>query len=586
MFICSLRSGATPNGPDLKCLYCKERFEEIKHLEDHRETCAKRPPPVLQAPSVEGSRGSESPVINPTPRERWCQKPVHPDDQVRFPINEFTEYLKLSARGKAGETLKEEERSRQVECMDLDLDEEPCQTSLTSTPTKSSKTLLSQLSRDFSPPSVPVKSPRLKSVSEDNDGENTEGKPNIVVGDLDLDDSLYEDDSDSDSDGGTSYKTEWERANYRVRSSASLLTIDLSSPLGRRIKEKYTYKRPKPVEQEDTDDELEGYEKYCHTPKKTIRFVDRLRNRDTVRDPNDFPITFNRRKRIPDHKCHYIKFTKRDREEFLITLKTGLTTRARRLKKKIKPCSVKLKRITEAEIEKWRPKPMMFQRWSYSNTTALNNLYPLANYPLPVPAHLHNAQIQQRMLLLQQRQLQLQQRAGLVSPQLTPGGEVPLHLAKDMFAPHLNGYLNMKRQSSTTNSNDSDLICISSDDDDDVDIKVTAAKAPTSGAPNLQRRASQTGIIRFKCHLCSAEINGQLGSTDFIAEHFGKCHDVHNIRLHQSVDVNGQTVVTIVQDIPKGTTLNNPAPASTNNAAMSTNEKPATTADDDVICID
>ena len=177
IFICFLHSGATSNGPDLKCLYCQERFEESKHLEDHRETCAKKPPPVLQAPSVEGSRGSESPVINPTPRERWCQKPVHPDDQVRYPINEFTAYLKLSTGGKAGETLEEEKQRRQVECMDLDLDEEPCQTSLTSTPTKSSKTLLSQLSRDFSPPPVPVKSPRLKSVSEENDAENTEAKP-------------------------------------------------------------------------------------------------------------------------------------------------------------------------------------------------------------------------------------------------------------------------------------------------------------------------------------------------------------------------------------------------------------------------
>ena len=505
---------------------------------------------------------------------------MHPDDQTRFPISEFAGYLRLHTRGKAGETLKEEEPSRQVECMDLDLDEEPCQTNSTSTPTKSSKTLLSQLSRDFSPPPMPAKSPRLKSVSEENNEEDTETKPDVVVGDLDLDDSLYEDDSDSDSDGGVSYKTEWERANYRVRSTASLLTIDVSSPLGQRIKDKYTYKRPKPVE-EDTDDELEGYEKYCHTPKKTIRFVDRLRNRDTVRDPSDFPITFNRRKRIPDHKCHYIKFTRRDRVEFLITLKTGLTTRARRLKKKVKPCSVRLKRITEEEIKKWRRKPMMFQRWSYANTTALNNLYPLANYPLPVPAHLQNAQIQQRMLLLQQRQLQLQQRTGLVPPQLTPGGEVPLHLTKNMFAPQLNGHLNMKRQSATTSSNDNDLICISSDEDDDADIKVTASKAPTPGASNLQRRASQTGIIRFKCHLCSAEINGQLGSTDFIAEHFGKQHDVHNIRLHQSVDMNGQTVVTIVQDIPKEC-----IPASTNNATKSTIKKPAATADDDIICID
>ena len=91
--------------------------------------------------------------------------------------------------------------------------------------------------------------------------------------------------------------------------------------------------------------------------------------------------------------------------------------------------------------------------------------------------------------------------------------------------------------------------------------------------------------------MCSAEINGQLGSTDFIAEHFGKRHDVHNIHLHQRVNVNGQTVVTIVQDIPKGNNnfvltnlnvLSHVAPqknTNINKPAMSEN-------DDEVICLD
>ena len=356
--------------------------------------------------------------------------------------------------------------------------------------------------------------------------------------------------------------------------------------MGQRIKDKYTYKQPKPVEQEDSDDELKGYEKYCHTPKKTIRFVDRLRHRDTTRDPNDFPINFNWRKRIPYHKCHYIKFTRRDREEFLITLKTGLTKRGTRLKKKVKPCSVKLKRMTEEEIKKWWRKPMIFQSrgWPYANRTALNNLYPLANYPHPVPANVKNAQIQQRMLQLQ---MQLQQRKRLVVPQLTPEGGIPLlPLTKNLFAQQLNGHLNMKRPSTTTNSNDSDLICISSDEDDDADIKVTVSKAPTPGTPNLQRRASETGIIRFKCHLCSAEINGQFGSTAFIAEHFGKSHDVHNIRLYQSIDMDGQTIVTIVQDIRKVSSNNSSVPPATMNNAASKDKTATTTGDDDVICID
>ena len=48
--------------------------------------------------------------------------------------------------------------------------------------------------------------------------------------------------------GDMSYKTECEGAKYRERSSASLLTIDFSSRLGQRIKDKYTYKWRKPVD--------------------------------------------------------------------------------------------------------------------------------------------------------------------------------------------------------------------------------------------------------------------------------------------------------------------------------------------------
>ena len=166
-----------------------------------------------------------------------------------------------------------------------------------------------------------------------------------------------------------------------------------------------------------------------------------------------------------------------------------------------------------------------------------------------------------------------------------------------MFAPQMNGMLNghfnnVNRQNSTgENSNSSDLICISSDEEDDADVKVTASKAPYTGGQDAQKKSSQTGIIRFKCHLCFAEINGQLGSTDFIAEHFGKRHDVHNIRLHQSVDVNGQTVVTIVQDIPKGN--NNFVPTNSNVPSRELPQKntsintPATSEnDDEVICLD
>ena len=581
-----LFSGAISDESVLRCEYCQKGFEEKTHFESHVQTCPMRPPPLLKVPSSVECKEEDPQVISPKPRARWCQKPIHPDEQPRFPMDEFADYLRLTPKNEAGDLLKEDNKSHDVECMDLDLDDEEssCQMNAPATPTRSAKRLLSQLSRDFSPP---AKSPRLKSITED-DGEKVEKKPAVEVGDLDLDPDHWNDlidSSDSESENTCSSYT------VKVRCSANLLSIDYSSPLGQRIKDKYNYKRPKPV---DTEDELEGYEKFCRTLRNNNRFMDRLRNREN----DGFPITFNRRKRIPDHRSHWIKFTRRDRAEFLMVLKTGLTARARKLKKKLKPCSVKLKRITEEEIKKWRRKPRPSQRWQYQST--LNSIYPLANYPHPVPAHLRNAQMQQRMLYQQQRQLQLhQQRTGLVAPQWAGGSAVPVNLTKNMFTPQLNGmlngHLNVKRQSSTgENSNDSDLICISSDEEDDADIKVTASKTPNPGGQDAQRKSSQTGIIRFKCHLCAAEINGQLGSTDFIAEHFGKRHDVHNIRLHQSVDVNGQTVVTIVQDIPKG---NNLVPTTNSNAynrsappppQKNTSEnKPAMSAgDDEVICLD
>ena len=127
-----------------------------------------------------------------------------------------------------------------------------------------------------------------------------------------------------------------------------------------------------------------------------------------------------------------------------------------------------------------------------------------------------------------------------------PGGQVP-------------------RQSATASSNNTDLICIASNKDDDADDaedvcalantnnvtkgtdRKPASKSPIHGAADLQR----TKKFRSKCHLCSAEINGQLGSLDVIMGHFEKHHDVHNLHIHQIVKRNGKTIVKIGPDIPK-----------------------------------
>ena len=73
------------------CLLSKG-FEEVKHFEDHAQTCAMRPPSLVKVSSPMECKVENPPVISPKPKRRWCQKPIHPDEQSRFPISDFAEY--------------------------------------------------------------------------------------------------------------------------------------------------------------------------------------------------------------------------------------------------------------------------------------------------------------------------------------------------------------------------------------------------------------------------------------------------------------------------------------------------------------
>ncbi len=478
----------------------------------------------------------------------------------------MAEYLGLAPRSRLRELSYQRSRSRDVECMAFDVDEDstdPVPLRSPTTPTRNSRRRLSQsqICRDFSPPAVP-KSPKITITLDIEDPQNQKKDRKRKRDEMESDREESDTESETDDEEEAFYeKPEWVQSLMRIKiPAASLLTIDVASPLGQRIKDKYVYHRPKV----DGAEEDEGYEKYCRTPK---RGASRLRNRDM----ESYPISFNKRKRVPDYQSHWIKFTWRERQEFLMVLKTGLTARARKLKKRLKPCAVKLKRVTEAEIKKWQPPPRPFQpryrpfQLPRETLVALQAKYPLATCIDPLSSELRAAQQQQRYLFQQELRLLQQQHERAFMP--------------------VNGHLGGDR----TSHNDDDLICISDSDSDDSDIKVTAAtKRPSSGdffhsgsTPTKNNSGGTvSGVIRFKCHLCAAEINGTLGSTDFIAEHFRGRHDVHNIRLHQSVDVNGQTVVTIVQDIPK--VMSSPAKASD----PATGAQPNSASSDEVICID
>ena len=647
--------GATSSTGLLQCVHCEKCFEDKNHFEKHQQICPMRPPLLVKVNDMtdfqnRSPRRKEMPVISPVirPRPRWCTKPVHPDKHERAPKSDFMEYLGMTAKAKAEEMLKDENKSHDVECMILDIEPAP----VTPSTPRSAKRYLSSLSRDFSPPPVPLKSPRISDVPEKEDIKiKSEIKTEIQevgkietevqevgkietevqeVGKIEIKteevkseekEEVKDDDktSQGESEGESSEESDSESETktedtLKIRNHASLLVIPFSSLLGIRIKDKINYKRPQINRDDESDDEDGNYEKYCKTPKLN-KFMNRLRTRDGL---DGVKITFSKRHRIPDHLCHHIKFTKSERKEFLIQLKTGLTAEARRLKRSLKPCQVRLDRVSPKVIKKWKHKPRPGNHWNVQNKPQPSTFLPMPNggfqFSMNNPAF-HRAQRQQQLML--QQALELQRSTGLVAPQFLPTnfvagpraaqGPFPVHMTPNMFvgnngmprlvrAPNRPMYVHRafkpaQRPQSMSNSNSGDAICISSDEEDDDDIKVTQVnQAPDN--PGYQRpgpkssKKSRQGVIRFKCHLCGTEINGQLGSTDFIAAHFKGVHDVHNIRLHESKDKNGQTVVTIVQDMPKTglTNANAPRPANTNSNTM--NNANRVLDDDDVICID
>ena len=127
--------------------------------------------------------------------------------------------------------------------------------------------------------------------------------------------------------------------DYTSQIQGSLLRIPFSSLLGTRLK--------KNMRADSNLNIISRPEEYCGTSPRP-EFTDKLRIR-----PQDFPVTFRRRKRgIPKHS-HEIKFSKADKKKFLIRIKTGLTERSRRLKRLMKDCKVVLNRLTEDEIKRW-----------------------------------------------------------------------------------------------------------------------------------------------------------------------------------------------------------------------------------------
>ncbi|CAG5119663.1 unnamed protein product [Candidula unifasciata] len=118
----------------------------------------------------------------------------------------------------------------------------------------------------------------------------------------------------------------------------SLLTLDLSSPLGLRVK-KY-------VRGEGHLNIIKDVESYCRTEMDEDGYS-KLRFRGC-----DFRITYRKKKRASNY-VHTYKFNKSDRLEFKTLLKTGLSMHSRHIQQALPLCKVVLNRLSKSQIKLW-----------------------------------------------------------------------------------------------------------------------------------------------------------------------------------------------------------------------------------------
>lgn len=123
-----------------------------------------------------------------------------------------------------------------------------------------------------------------------------------------------------------------------------LYGIDLTSPLGHIVS--------KHIKSDPSHCVISDVENHCLTslPENSTA-VFRLRERRIM-----YPVTFKCDSgKLCTPYVHLYNFTRRQKSEFMRRVNTGLNKNSRSLFKKMKPCSVKLTRVTKAEFRRWMP---------------------------------------------------------------------------------------------------------------------------------------------------------------------------------------------------------------------------------------
>lgn len=323
------------------CFLCAQQFVNQDELMIHQDQCEKeteekevkkpvcRPPSPPRRRNIRRQQPRYQPshiVIQPKPiifhpepvklichrRRTFTLEPYIP------PLKEdFLKALSLSDKPKEPPRVVTPVSDIDSDCEIIDVTYDETAVKMCRTP----KSLMSQMSRDI---------------------ENSARKRHLSFSQvLDLPEENSSDNSENESESGSQKKP-------KTPFGTLLCGIDLTSPLGQRVKKHWKIEANYSIVSEDR------IEVYCSGPMKND-FVEKLRHRGE----SSYPIVFNKknRKHMAKHK-HQYKFNSGQRKEFMLRLKTGLSKRSRKLLSEVVKCKVLLKRLKPGVIRRWvRRKP-------------------------------------------------------------------------------------------------------------------------------------------------------------------------------------------------------------------------------------
>ncbi|XP_060078495.1 uncharacterized protein LOC132557981 [Ylistrum balloti] len=332
------------NNPIWVCFLCAKQFSNQEDLMVHQDKCENeeeeeteraRLSNVLPVQGVQRTPPSQTPPSNLPPQIFPISQPTHkvsthvnqsrvipthlvrrrrrrfkPEIYIPPPKDVFIKqlYLREKPRDDSSPVVKQEHVDSDCEIIDVEMVTTPV------TP-RTPKSLMSQLSRDT---------------------EGSHRKRQLSF-------SAQLDQSDSDS-GGESTTKETKPAPAIC---SLLLNIDLSSPLGHRVKKQLKIDNTIPI--------ITKADIYCRGYEKN-NFFEKLRQREVA-----YPCTFKKKRKHAEF-YHKMNFSKAQRREFMITQMTGLSRRSRKLLSQMDPCKVELEHMDPAEVKEWlrrKPKPLM-----------------------------------------------------------------------------------------------------------------------------------------------------------------------------------------------------------------------------------